>query len=81
MGVTKKGPRILGIRPWGAPNAWAVKITQKQFLRVPEWVHCHLHYFYTDSPQHVEIISKAKDEIEAAIRFQKMWAGLPKEGE
>lgn len=80
MASNRKSPRILGVRQWFGPDEWAVLITQKQFFRVPRWVHYHMHYFY-EPPRHVVIIILAKDELEAMMRFNQLWADLPKEGE
>lgn len=81
-----KGPRILGIRPWanvgGADRKFAVKITNRQLMRIPEWVRDQFDWYYGDrynDQTYVEVIIRAKDELEAAMRFQKLWAGLPKE--
>jgi hypothetical protein len=59
-----------------------VVITIKQFRKLPEWVQPHINWTYSvDADDHREIIIQAKDELEAAMRFRKLWAALTKLGE
>lgn len=83
-----KGPRILSIfetPDFGGgyredkPKQFHVTITLKQLRALPDWVQEHLHWSYTyANNKHCELIIQAKDELEAMMRFKKLWAGLPK---
>ena len=74
-----KGPRILGIYPepdYGGrepddPRSFHVYITLKQLHKLPRWV--------IRLSRHCIVVIQAEDELQAAIRFNKLWAGLPKE--
>jgi hypothetical protein len=61
----------------------SVIITLKQFRKLPEWVReTHIHWeFSADVDAHVEVIIQAKDELEAMMRFNKLWAALSTIGE
>lgn len=82
-----KGPRVLGIYKEpeyvgfhdDTPLKFHVIITTKQMRKLPVWVQDHLYWHYTPRPDHVELVVQAKDELEAFMRFNKLWAGLPKE--
>lgn len=79
-----KGPRILGIYKLeydneDAPNSFHVLITLKQLRRLPKWVQSQLYWEYTGDIRHCAVLIEAKDELQAMMRFNKLWAGLPKE--
>jgi hypothetical protein len=79
-----KGPRILGIYAsrYGHEGDLNVVITLKQFNRLPQWVKPHINWMYSaDDDNHREVTIQAKDELEAMMRFNQLWAGLPKIGE
>jgi hypothetical protein len=83
--VTKrKGPQILGIhksryRHEGDLN---VVITAKQFNKLPEWVKPHVDWAYSGADDnHREITIQAKDELQAMMRFNKLWAAVSTIGE
>lgn len=77
-----KGPRILGIKhwPWDHQSEFAVTITTRQANRVPDWVKIHMKE-YDQENGYTDVLIQAKDELEAMMRFKKLWAGLPKKGE
>lgn len=83
--VKQKGPRILGVyrSSYGDENSLRVAITLKQLRKLPEWVYDqHVHWEYcVDDNRHCEIIIQAKDELEAMMRFKKLWAALSTIGE
>jgi hypothetical protein len=79
-----KGPRILGIhQPFHSNvDTFNVIITLKQLRKVPEWVLINTFWEYSvGNDNHCEVIIQAKDELEAAMRFKKLWAALTKLGE
>jgi hypothetical protein len=76
-----KGPRILRIENERGGDEWSVKITFKQLMRLSTWVwRDHLRWQY-DGDHHALVLIQAKDELEAMMRFNQLWAGLPKIGE
>ena len=82
-----KGPRILGIYPepdYGGrepddPRSFHVYITLKQLYKLPRWVREQIHWIYATESRHCIVVIQAEDELQASIRFNKLWAGLPKE--
>lgn len=79
-----KGPRILGIYAHRHCNEGDlnVVITAKQFNKLADWVKSHVHWVYSvDNDNHREVVIEAKDELQAMMRFNQLWAGLPKIGE
>lgn len=82
-----KGPRVLGIYrepDYGGQDddeipKFHVVITTKQMRKLPRWVQDHIYWHYTPRVEHVELVMQAKDPLEAFTRFEKLWAGLPKE--
>lgn len=60
-----------------------VVITTKQLHKLPKWVrHQHVHWeYHTDDNRHCDVVIQAKDEIEAYMRFKKLWAALSTIGE
>lgn len=83
-----KGPRVLGIYKepdYGGDQdpdyilKFHVIITTKQMRKLPLWVRDHLYWHYTPRADHVELVIQAKDELEAFMRFERLWASLPKE--
>jgi len=86
-----KGPRIISVfeaTDFGGgyledrPKQFHVTITFKQLRALPDWVQEQLHWGYTyTNNKHCEIIIHAKDELEAAMRFKKLWAAITKLGE
>jgi hypothetical protein len=80
----RKGPRILGIYAsrYGSEGDLRVIITAKQLNRLPEWVNPHINWsFSPDGDSHREIAIEAKDELQAMMRFNKLWAALSTIGE
>ena len=58
----------------------SVRITLNALRSLPAWVQDHLHWEYSmGHPKHCALIIQAKDELEAFVRFEKLWVGLPKE--
>lgn len=82
-----KGPRVLAIhrepdyggRDLDDPLSFHITITIKQLRKLPMWVQSQLHWIYDTNVRHCVVVIQAKDELEAFIRFNKLWAGLPKE--
>ena len=59
----------------------SVRITLHALRSLPDWVRDHLHWEYVvGNNKHCALQIQAKDELEAFMRFEKLWAGLPKEG-
>lgn len=77
----RTGPRILRVAKWyDDEDEWSVKITFKQLMRLPTWVwRNHLRWQH-DGNHHALVIIEAKDELQAMMRFNQLWAGLPKIG-
>lgn len=78
-------PQILGVHLSGysGDGNMHVVITLKQLRKLPQWVYDqHLHWEYSvDNNKHCSVIMTAKDELEAAMRFKKLWAALTKLGD
>lgn len=85
-----KGPRILAITEasaWEtemyairAEKPYNVYMTLKQLKKLPRWVWDQLNWLYcSENNRHCYVVISAKDELQAAMRFKKLWAGLPKE--
>ena len=85
-----KGPNILCVldasiweseryERWGE-KPYGVYITLKQLRKLPMWVQEHVNWMYcNENDRHCYVVIGAKDELQAAMRFKKLWAGLPKE--
>ena len=61
------------------PNVYRVYITERQMMKLPAWVHGYpgvVQSFESMNPKHRYILIAAKDELEAMIRFQKLWVAL-----
>lgn len=64
---------------------YIVYITRQQHSKLPDWVRERVTFY---NPWDDEFTSKrwvytyitAKDELQAMMRFNQLWAGLPKEG-
>lgn len=82
-----KGPKILSIHPepdYGGrdpddPLSFHITITLKQLRKLPIWVQEQIHWMYANNSKHCYVVIRAKDELEAFMRFDKLWSGLPKE--
>jgi hypothetical protein len=82
-----KGPRIIAIYPepdYGDRDpddsySFHVLITLKQLRKLPRWVQEQIHWMYGTDSRHCVVVIGAEDELQASIRFNKLWAGLPKE--
>lgn len=69
---------LLKVEKVGA--AFRAVITKRQWDKVSDWTAELLRaYGHWDNPRHVFLWITAKDELEAKMRFDKLWAGLPKE--
>lgn len=68
---------------YGDEDSLRVVITLKQLRKLPEWVYDrHLQWEYSvDDNEHCEIIIQAKDELQAMMRFNQLWAALSTIGE
>jgi hypothetical protein len=85
-----RGPQILAVE---AASAWdthlyeirgekpySVYITLRQLKRLPQWMWDHINWVHChENSTHCYVVISAKDELQAAMRFNKLWAGLPKE--
>jgi hypothetical protein len=72
---------VLKIESVGAhsPNIYDVYITKRQVMALPAWVHGYhgaTRFFEGANPKHRYTPIKAKDELEAMMRFQKLWVAL-----
>lgn len=93
MRKTVKKPKVISIHkneyewmydPKDAmpPSSCSVRITLHALRSLPSWVQDHLHWEYIiDNNKHCALHIQAKDELEAFMRFEKLWVGLPKGGE
>lgn len=62
------------------PPSCSVRITLHALRSLPKWVQDHLHWEYVlGEPRHCALQMQAKDELEAFMRFNKLWDALPKE--
>jgi hypothetical protein len=61
-------------------DVYSVYITKRQMMELPEWVYDMYHgaigFFEDTNPKHIYTSILAKDELEAMMRFQKLWAAL-----
>ena len=78
--MANKIPRVLKVE--ALPNrtdCYAVYITRHQVDKLPAWVRrivtWHIHF----NDRHLYLVVYAVDEMQAFVRFQQLWAGLPKE--
>ena len=77
-------PRVLDIRPSPAfvsvsPQYFIVTITKHQYRKLAPWLDETLRFWDDgDNPRRVWVRIQAKDELEAIMRFRKLWVGLPK---
>lgn len=87
---TVKNPRVFRVRhlgePWGAADHpyYGVEITTDAYRSLPDWVQSQIRHSYlssNDDDAHCQIVMKARDELEALMRFKKLWAALPKRDE
>jgi hypothetical protein len=58
------------------PSIYRVYITKRQVMKLPAWVHGVTRFFEEANPKHRYTPIEAKDELEAMIRFQKLWVAL-----
>lgn len=81
--MADKIPRVLKVEP--VPNrtdCYRVYIAQHQCLKLPAWVRQMVtwHPDYNGrTDRHVYLVIYAVDEMQAFVRFQQLWIGLPKE--
>lgn len=63
----------------GGPQYFIVTITKHQFNKLVSWTDDILR-FWEDSTnsRYMWVRIQAKDELEAIMRFRKLWVGLPK---
>ena len=63
----------------GSPQYFIVTITKHQFNKLVSWTDDILR-FWEDSTnsRYMWVRIQAKDELEAIMRFRKLWVGLPK---
>lgn len=70
--------------PRAVERTFRVLITKRMYKRLPTWVQNQARAWdYTDerylSTPYMYFLVDAKDELEAIMRFQRFWAGLPEE--
>ena len=77
-------PRVISAKaiPYingGPPQYFIVTITKHQFNKLVSWTDDILR-FWEDSTnsRYMWVRIQAKDELEAIMRFRKLWVGLPK---
>lgn len=76
-------PRVISAKaiPYinGGPRYFIVTITKHQFNKLVSWTDDILR-FWEDSTnsRYMWVRIQAKDELEAIMRFRKLWVGLPK---
>jgi hypothetical protein len=70
--------RVLKVEDAGryAPDIYRVSITKRQMMKLPSWVRRIISFYEGDNPQHVCTSISAKDELEAMMRFRKLWDAL-----
>jgi len=86
---TVKNPQVFRVRqlhqPWRLPDGapyHSVEITLSAYRSLPDWVQALVrHNVMDDNARHCRVVVQARDELEALMRFQKLWAGLPKHDE
>ena len=81
--MADKIPRVLKVKPVGyLTDCYSVYITAHQCMKLPAWVRRMVtwHPDYNDrTDRHVYVVIYAVDEMQAFVRFQQLWIGLPKE--
>ena len=76
-------PRVISVKaiPFisGAPQYFIVTITKHQFNKLASWTDDILRFWEdSTSSRYMWVRIRAKDELEAVMRFRKLWVGLPK---
>jgi hypothetical protein len=76
----KKSP-LLKIERVKQLNSYRAIITKHQWSKLPEWAASLLKVYESwENPKHVFLWINAKDELQAMMRFNQLWDGLPKKG-
>ncbi len=76
----KKSP-LLKIEKVKNEASYRAVITKRQWDKVPDWAaDLFRAYEHWDNRKHVFIWITAKDELQAMMRFNQLWDGLPKKG-
>lgn len=76
-------PRVISAKviphTYGGPQYFIVTITKHQHRKLASWTDDILP-FWEDSAnsRYMWVRIQAKDELEAIMRFRKLWVGLPK---
>ena len=76
-------PRVISAKAiphiHGGPHYFIVTITKHQFNKLVSWTDGILR-FWEDSTnsRYMWVRIQAKNELEAIMRFRKLWVGLPK---
>lgn len=85
MIVSGKPPRVLKVvknRFWqeDGQHIYGVCITRYQLMKLPYWVRDKMAFTEDENnSRHVWTRLLATDPLQALTRFNKLWAGLPKE--
>ncbi len=61
-----------------ADRPFRATISTHQYLKLPPWVRCMLTTLYSGSSRYQCFKIYAKDELQAMMRFNALWDGLPK---
>lgn len=80
---SKKSPLLKIETAKGMPHGeeFEAVITRHQFEKLPLWVRNVIDVWGVwDNERHVYFEIQAKDELQAMMRFNQLWDGLPKKG-
>lgn len=80
--MAKKSPVLWVDRPSRNNPYFRVLFTRYQYNKLPDWVanSVRFHECY-QNPRRMYLWVEARDELEALLQFEKLWAALPKKEE
>jgi hypothetical protein len=71
-------PKVLHLEPIKYPaTSYRLYISGRQANKLEYWAF-NIMRLYDDGNRRYYLTIEAKDELEAMMRFQKLWVGLPK---
>jgi hypothetical protein len=73
-------PKIISVKAIQADHSFKVTITAHMARKLPDWVQSKVQLFEGED-RHAWTVLRAKDELEAVIRFKRLWAALTKIGD
>ena len=79
--MADKIPRVLKVESLhNRSDCYRVSITHRQWSKLPAWVQRAITWNYShNNEKHITLTIYAVDEMQAFVRFQQLWIGLPKE--